>query len=105
MTPAMRRPSEIGLKTLICPPREIPDMSKEPSVEHIYHSKKDRLDITIKHYALVKRADREKIIMKLLKELQRSPAPSIASAKASKKQKSKLPKSPPKESKLPVTGD
>jgi hypothetical protein len=80
-------------------------MSKVPSVEHKYHSKHDRLEITIKHYALGKKASREKIIMKLLKGLEQSPAPSIANAKASKKKKSKLPKNPRKESKLQQIGD
>lgn len=80
-------------------------MSKEPSVEHKYHSKKDRLEITIKHYALGKKSDREKIILKLLQAVERSPALSIANAKKSKSDKAKLPKSPTKESKLPVAGD
>ena len=79
-------------------------MSKEPSVEHNYHSKKDRLDITVKHYSLGKKSEREKIILKFLNALERSPARSIANATKSKS-KAKLPKNPTKESKLPVTGD
>ena len=71
-------------------------MSKKPSVEHEYHSKKDRLEITVKHYALGKKTDREKIIVKLLKDLERSPAVAVANAKASRKKKSKLPKNPTK---------
>ena len=80
-------------------------MSKEPSVEHNYHSKKDRLDITVKHYSLGKKSERKKIILKFLNALERSPARSIANAKKSKSKKAKLPKNPTKESKLPVTGD
>jgi hypothetical protein len=80
-------------------------LSKEPTVEHVYHSKKDRLDITIKHYALGKKSEREKIILKLLRALGQSPALSIANAKKSKDKEAKLPKSPMKESKLPVVGD
>ena len=66
-------------------------MSKKPRVAHKYHPKKDRLEITVKDYALEK-ADREKIILRLLKSLERSPALAIANAKASKKNK-KLAKS------------
>jgi hypothetical protein len=80
-------------------------MSKKPSVEHEYHAKKDRLEITIKHYALKKKSSREKIIITVVKALQRSPALDIASAKASSKKKGKFPKSPTKVSKLPITGD
>jgi hypothetical protein len=43
--------------------------------------------------------------LKILKALEQSPATNIAVAKQSKKKKAKLPKSPIKESKLPVTGD
>jgi hypothetical protein len=63
------------------------------------------LDVKIKHYSLRKKADREDVILKTLKALERSPATIIAVAKESKKKKAKLPKSPIKESKLPVTGD
>jgi hypothetical protein len=42
-------------------------MSKEPSVEHEYHANKDRLEITIKHYALKKKFDRENLIRHLLR--------------------------------------
>ena len=80
-------------------------MTKEPSVEHKYHSKKDRLEITVKHYGLCKKPTRETIILKLLKELERSAAPAIADAKASKKKRSKLPKGPMKDSKLQEVGD
>ncbi|MGX4770252.1 hypothetical protein ACWAUC_10645 [Bradyrhizobium guangdongense] len=79
-------------------------MSKKPMVAHKYHPKKDRLEITVKDYALEKKADREQIILRLLESLERSPALAIANAKASKKSK-KLAKTSKKESKVPVTGD
>ena len=80
-------------------------MSKMPSLDHEYHPKNDRFEITIKHYALGKKAAREKIIMKLLQDLEKGPAPGFAKTKASKKMKDKLPENPMKESKLPVIGD
>ena len=78
-------------------------MSKEPSVSHKYHAKKDRLDITIKHYVLKKRADRENLIKHVLHSLEKGPALAKANAKNAKKQK--LPKNPTKESKLVQVGD
>lgn len=80
-------------------------MSKAPTVEHKYHPKKDQLDVKIKHYVLRKKADREDVILKILKALEQRPPTNIAVAKESRKKKAKLPKSPIKESKLPVTGD
>jgi hypothetical protein len=47
-------------------------MSKEPAVRHTYHAKKDHLEITIKHYALKKKADRENLIRHLLHHLEKS---------------------------------
>lgn len=78
-------------------------MSKEPSVRHKYHAKKDRLEITIKHYALKKSADRDDLIKHLLHRLEKRPALAKANAKKAKQQK--LPKNPTKESKLVQIGD
>jgi hypothetical protein len=80
-------------------------VSKAPKVEHKYHPKKDQLDVKIKHYSLGKKAALEDVILKILRALERSPATIIAVAKETKKKKAKLPKSPIKESKLPVIGD
>jgi hypothetical protein len=78
-------------------------MSKEPSVRHKYHAKKDRLDITIKHYALKQKADRESLIKHILHSLEKRPALAKATGKNAEKQK--LPKNPTKESKLVQVGD
>ena len=80
-------------------------MSKQPSVKHKYHPKKDFLEITIKHYALSKKSEREKIIIKLLHQLEQSAAPNIAKVRAAKKKRAKLPKSPMKDSKIQEVGD
>ena len=69
-------------------------MSKEPTVRHKYHAKKDRLEITIKHYALHKRADRDDLIKHVLHHLEKGPALAKANAKKAKKQN--LPKNPTK---------
>ena len=78
-------------------------MSKKPSVQNDYHAKKDRLEITIKHYALKKRSDREDLLMHLLRWLEGSPG--LAKATEKKAKKDKLPKTPWKETKLPPVGD
>jgi hypothetical protein len=78
-------------------------MSKAPSVHHEYHSKKDRLEITIKHYALNKKSDRENFMKHVLHRLEKGPGLATASAKKAKHQK--LPKSPMKENKLEQVGD
>jgi hypothetical protein len=78
-------------------------MSKEPAVRHKYHAKKDRLEITIKHYVLKRKADREKLIGHLLRQLEKSPA--LAKANAKKRAQKNLPKNPTKESKLVQVGD
>ena len=44
-------------------------MSK-PSVEHEYHPKKDRLDISIKHYALKKKSKRKHLIQGIIAGLE-----------------------------------
>ena len=80
-------------------------MSKKPSVDHDYHAKKDRLEITIKHYALEKKSDREDLIKHLLRRLEKSPALAKATVKKAKAKKDKLPKSPIKGSRLVQVGD
>ncbi len=68
-------------------------MSKKPSVEHEWHPKKDRLDISIKHYALKKKSKREHLIQQILAGLE------------SKKLSKGKGKGPLKETKLPQVGD
>ena len=80
-------------------------MSKKPSVDHDYHAKKDRLDISIKHYALEKKSDREDLIKHILRRLEKSPALAKATVKKAKKKPGKLPKSPIKRSRLVEVGD
>ncbi|QPF88820.1 hypothetical protein [Bradyrhizobium commune] len=81
-------------------------MSKKPSVDHDYHPKKDRLEITIKHYALKKKSDRESLIKHILGRLEKAPALAKATVKKAKKAKrGSLPKSPIKASKLVEVGD
>ena len=74
-------------------------MSKEPSVEHKYHAKKDRLEITIKHYALKKKSRREDVINHLLRKLEKTPE------LAKKANGDKFPKSSERHAKLPLVGD
>ncbi|MFT4117125.1 hypothetical protein [Bradyrhizobium sp.] len=78
-------------------------MSKEPSVEHEYHPKKDRFEITIKHYALKKKSDREALLKHILHRLERNPV--ITKATEKKARKGKLPKSSIKASRLIEVGD
>lgn len=81
-------------------------MSKEPSVSHDYHAKKDRFEITIKHYALKKKGDREALITRLLHQLEKGAGVAKAHAKARAKHKRKdLPKGPVKENRIPQVGD
>jgi hypothetical protein len=47
-------------------------MSKKPSVQQEYDAKKDRLDITIKHYSLKKKSERKDLMKHLLQSLVRS---------------------------------
>jgi len=80
-------------------------MSKKPSLDHDYHPKKDRLEITIKHYALEKKSDSENLIKHILRTLEKSPALAKATLKKAKAKKGKLPKSPIKASRLVQVGD
>ena len=59
-------------------------MSKEPSLRHEYHAKKDRLEITIKRFALKKKSDREDLIRHLSSRLEKGPALAKADAKTAK---------------------
>jgi hypothetical protein len=78
-------------------------MSKKPSVRNKYRAKKDRLEITIKHYALNKNSERKDLLKHLLQWLEGSPG--LARANKKKAKKGKLPKTPWKERKLPIGGD
>jgi hypothetical protein len=80
-------------------------MSKKPSLEHDYRPKKDRLEITIKHYALDKKSDREALIKHILHRLEKSPALAKATVKKAKKKPGKLPNSPIKGARLVQVGD
>lgn len=75
---------------------------KKPSVENKYHPKKDRLEISIKHYRLKKKTDREDLIKHLLRGLE---ADSSSSTSAKNKKGKERDKSPIKETKLPLVGD
>ncbi|KJC50319.1 hypothetical protein UB31_13295 [Bradyrhizobium sp. LTSP849] len=80
-------------------------MSKKPSVDHDYHAKKDRLEITIKHYALEKKSDREDLVKHILRRLEKSPALAKATVKKAKAKLGKLPKSPGRGARLAEVGD
>jgi hypothetical protein len=80
-------------------------MSKKPSVDHDYHPKKDRFEITIKHYALKKKSDREALMKHILRRLEKSPALAKATVKKARAKPGKLPKSPIKGSRLVEVGD
>lgn len=67
-------------------------MSRKPSVEHEWHPKKDRLDISIKHFELKKKSKRERLIQQILASLE--------SKRLSKGKGGAL-----KESRLPEVGD
>lgn len=73
-------------------------MSKKPSVQREYDAKKDRLEITIKHYSLKKKSEREDLMKHLLQGLE-------AGAGAKKAKQGKRPKNPWKETKIPEVGD
>lgn len=82
-------------------------MSKEPSVEHDYHPKKDRLELTIKRYALTKKSDREDLIKHILRHLDKNPklAKRVVKRVAKKAKRDKLPKSPIRAARLVEVGD
>jgi hypothetical protein len=68
-------------------------MSKKPSVEHEYDAKKDRLEITIKHYSLKKKSERKDLMKHVLQELE------------GKEKQGKRLKNPWKQTKIPEVGD
>ena len=78
-------------------------MSKKPSVQNDYHAKKDCLEITIKRYSLKKKSERNDLMKHVLRWLEGSPG--LARANQKKAKEGKLPKTPWKETKLPVGGD
>jgi hypothetical protein len=78
-------------------------MPKQPSLRNEYHAKKDRLEITIKHYALKKKSDRKDLLKHLQRWLEGSPG--IGRANEKKAKRGEAPKSPWKERKLPIGGD
>jgi len=78
-------------------------MPKKPSVRNKYRAKKDRLEITIKHYALKKKSERKDLMKHVMQWLDGSPG--LARANEKKAKKGKLPKNPWKERKLPIGGD
>jgi hypothetical protein len=78
-------------------------MSKKPSVQYEYHAKKDRLEITIKHYSLKKKLERKDLMEHLLQRLEGGAG--LAKAAEKKANRGKLPKTPWKETKLPPMGD
>lgn len=81
-------------------------MAKEPKVDHEYHAGKDKLTITIHHYALKRRKTRDDILEKLMAALESKPDRLIAGAKKNSKSgaKNKL-RGLQKESKLIEVGD
>jgi hypothetical protein len=80
-------------------------MSKKPKIDHEYHAGNDKLKITVRGYALSKKA-RAEIMKKLIAEVERKPDRLIADAKKNKKKgaSKKLPKLQ-KVSKLVEIGD
>jgi hypothetical protein len=72
-------------------------MSKKPSVQHEYDAKKDRLEITIKHYSLKKKSERKDVMKHLHQRLE-------GGAGLAKKRGKRL-KNPWKQTKIPEIGD
>ena len=71
-------------------------MSKMPSIHHEYHPKRDRLEITIDHYSLKKKSEREDLVKYLLQRLMGG----TDLAKTLKRAKN-----PWKETRIPEVGD
>ena len=67
-------------------------MSKKPMIDHEYHAHKDKLKVTVKGYALSKKA-RDQILKWLIADVQSKPDRLTAVAKkiAKKKSSQKLP--------------
>ena len=79
-------------------------MSKPPKIDYEYRAGKDILKITIRGYALSKKA-RGEIVKKLIREVERKPDRLIAAAKKSRKGAGKKVQGQQKESKLIEVGD
>lgn len=80
-------------------------MSKTPKIDHEYHAGKDKLTITIRGYALSKKA-RDEVMKKLIAGVERKPDRLIAAArKKSKKGAGKKLRGEQKASKLIEIGD
>jgi hypothetical protein len=78
-------------------------MPKKPPVRNKYRAKKDRLEITIKHYSLKKKSERKDLMKHVLRWLEGSPG--LARATEKKAKSDEFPKTPWKERKLPIGGD
>jgi hypothetical protein len=74
-------------------------MSNRPSVQHDYDAKRDRLEITIKHYSLRKKSEREDLMKHLLQGLEGG------ADIAKQRKRGKSPKTPWKETRIPEVGD
>ena len=72
-------------------------MSKKPSVKSEYHGKKDRLEITIKHFGL-KKSERKELVKQLEQDLKRG-------ADDGGKARGRRPENPYKQTKIPEVGD
>ena len=68
-------------------------MPKKPEIEHDYHPKKDRLEITIHGYGLKSKKSRNALMKQIIIELERNPDRLIVDARKQSKTK--------KEKKLP----
>lgn len=82
-------------------------MSKEPKVEHEYHTHKDKLTIKIHRYSLKSKETRDAILMKLMANLESKPDRLIAGAKKKEKKGhgKKNQRGQQKESRLVEVGD
>ena len=74
-------------------------MSKKPSVQHKYDAKKDRLEITIKHYSLKKKSERKDLMTHLLQGLEEGAGLGKRAKRGTRS------KNPWKQTKIPEIGD
>jgi hypothetical protein len=81
-------------------------MAKKPEIQHEYHAGKDKLKISIQGYALESKKTRDKIMRKLMAEVESRPDRLIAGArKKSKAGPGKKLRGQQKASKLIEVGD
>jgi hypothetical protein len=81
-------------------------VSKEPKIEHEYHTHKDRLTIKIHRYSLKSKKTRDAILMKLMADLESKPDRLAADAKKKTKDgPGKKLRGQPKTSRLVEIGD